>query len=361
MTIQAFTGCAPIYLPTPPQIGAAAPAFATAGTIDANTEKHAFVFQVPKTGTLDKAEFRLGAVTFGGSSALRVSFQDVSATDGNPDGTQDQYRDMTSLSANAWNAPGLMTADGTDGGAKRSVTKGDILSLVMEYQTFTAADSIIFSGISTGSVIESPLNFPYCDLFTASWAKTHMLPTFALKYDDGAYHAPPCCMPISALNSTAFASNSTPDERGLLFQLPFPASLEGIYFRSDLDNDGELVIYNSAHSAQRTVSLDKDIRSSAGGQWFTRIFSSPLDLSANTDYRAVIKPTTTSNLSTYDWDSAVSLANYIGGSTWQYTERTDAGAWTDTATKRPWMGLILSGFDGGGGGGAVDPMRTSIP
>jgi hypothetical protein len=351
MTLQSFPGSGGCYIPKPEQLTTAAPGFGTTGTIDASAEKWAYVFQAPTAGVIDKVEFRLGAVTLGGSSVFRVSLQTVDTTTGNPDGSQDQYRDMTSLTANAWNVPGLMTSDGTDTGTKRTVSRGEILAVVFEYQTFTAADSVVVSAMSTGNVTESMMNLPYCALFTASWSKVHMLPLFALKYNDGAYRFPVGTMPGSALNTTAFASNSTPDERGLLFQVPFPVQLEGIFLRGDIDNDADVVLYDSGSSALATVSLDSSIRSSANGQWFNYIFSSVVDLDADTDYRLALKPTTTSNATLYDWDAGVSLANFIGGSTWKYTTRTDAGAWTDTSDKRPWMGLILGGFDDGAGGG----------
>jgi hypothetical protein len=297
-------------------------------------------------------------VTFNAASVLRVSFQNVSATDGNPDGTQDQYRDMTTLSANSWTTPGLMTSDGTDGGVKRSVTKGDILAFVVEYQTFTAADSVQTSYILGSGITNAAGTFPYHSLFTASWVKNLSSYVLALKYDDGTYHFPSGCYPASALNTVTFNNTTNPDERGLLFQLPFPATLEGLYWRLDLDNDADLIIYDASDVAQRTFSLDKDIRSSSAGQWNNIIFSSPLDLAANTNYRAVIKPTSASNISTYDWDAGVSLNNFIGGSTWKHTTRNDgAGAWTDSATKRPWMGLILNGFDDGTGGGSSGPAN----
>lgn len=355
MTIAAFTGCGGIMVPDPPWFTSAAPGVGTTfGTLDASTERRAYLFEVPKTGTLDKAEFRLGAVTFNGASVFRVSFQNVDLTTGFPDATQDQYRDMTALSANAWNAPGLMTSDGTDGGAKRSVTKGDLLAVVFEYQTFTAADSVVLSYLDTSSVFG---NFPYGALFTGTWAANTGTPLLALKYNDGSYHVPIGSIPVASLNSvTTFNTGSTPDERGLLFQFPFPVEVEGAWVRTDLDGDAELILYDNADVAQRTVTLDKDVDATAAGAYRRHIFSSALSLSANTNYRLVMKPTSATNLSVYDWLSGVSLANYIGGSTWKYTERTDAGVWTDTADKRPWMGLILSGFDdaAGGGGGFPD-------
>ena len=104
MTLTAVKGG--LWVPT--IIGAlanAAPAFVGL-TIDGAAEKVAVFFQVPKTGTLDAFEFRLGTVTQAPTNGLRCSFQDLSATTGFPDGTQDQYRDVTSgLTQDTWIVP----------------------------------------------------------------------------------------------------------------------------------------------------------------------------------------------------------------------------------------------------------------
>jgi len=47
-----------------------------------------------------------------------------------------------------------------------------------------------------------------------------------------------------------------------------------------------------------------------------------------------------------------------GGQAFHFSSRADAGAWSDTTTRRPIMGLILSAADdgvGGGGGMIVNP------
>ena len=131
-----------LWIPKPPAVSTTV-SFSTF-LIDAAGERVAFVIRVPKTGTLDKAEFRVGTVAINAASQVRVSFQDISAANGDPDGTQDQFRDIagSAFASNTWMVPGLMTSDGTDTGVKRSVTQGDLLSVVIEYQTFTAADSV---------------------------------------------------------------------------------------------------------------------------------------------------------------------------------------------------------------------------
>jgi len=57
---------------------------------------------------------------------------------------------------------------------------------------------------------------------------------------------------------------------------------------------------------------------------------------------------------------AAAMDGFPGGQNVHRTERTDLGAWTDTTTKRPWMGVLLTGFnDGAGGGLAFPPVRMA--
>jgi len=334
------------------------PAFITSLLIDATAEKVEFVFQVPRTGTLDKVEFRTGAVTFPASTVLRVSFQDLAAG-GDADGTQDQYRDITSLSANTWTVPGLMTSDGTDTGSKRSVTEGQFLSVVWEYSTFQATASIIISALGKPAAF----GLPYVKLNTGSWTNVaSTAPILALKYDDGTYEYVQGVFPVSALNAVSFASNSTPDERGLYFQVPFPCRIRGAIVENDAaaaGRDFDLVLYQQGNNTPlATLSVDGDylgsITLARGNQL---IFASRVTLAANTNYRLVVKPTTTSNVQLYDFDvnAAGIMDCFDFGQLWHYTTRTDGATtggtlsdgWTQTTTKRPLITPIFDQFDDG--------------
>src|SRR5262245_57177800 len=72
-------------------------------TLSASTDKFAMIGRAPKGVNLDQANsrfgkvgFRTGAIGQWPTNGLKVSFQDVSATDGNPDGTIDQFCNITS-------------------------------------------------------------------------------------------------------------------------------------------------------------------------------------------------------------------------------------------------------------------------
>ena len=49
-----------------------------------------------------------------------------------------------------------------------------------------------------------------------------------------------------------------------------------------------------------------------------------------------------------------------GGPNFHYTSRTDAGAWTDVTTQRPWMGLELLQIDASSGGNGGEVSFVSV-
>ena len=327
--------------------------------IDAAGERIAFIFRVPKTGTLDKFEWHSSDSTLNAASVLRLSFQNVDLATGFPDATQDQFRDQSTLTSFGWNAPGLMTSDGTDTGTKRSVTVDDLLAAVIEFQTFTAADSVRWRKMVTPYSFQGIFGaFPYPASFFASvWATVaETMPFMALKYSDGTYAqlndwVLPAGTGSTVINTTTFNNGSTPDERGLFFQLPAPVKVGGAWWRADLDGNADYVLYDSdGTTVLASSSLDLNVRGAAkAGNFFIR--HTPISLTASTNYRAVIKPTSVTNLSTYDFDvnAAALLDAVAGGQNWHYTSRTDAGAWTQVTTKRPFMGLLVTAIDDGAG------------
>jgi hypothetical protein len=315
--------------------------------LDASTEKAALIIQAPKSGTIESVEFiPTTGTTVNAASALRVSLQDVSATNGNPDGTQDQYRDLagSDLSAGTWVSSGIISSNGTDGGTKRSVTKGDILSVVWEYQTFTASDVVRLGGVLRGSFSKS--DYPYGDSqASGTWTKQDNLPIVAIKYADGSYVEVAGIWPATGDPTVAYNSGSTPDERALRFKLPAAMRVAGAWFMCDCDGDLEVVLYDNAGTAQRTIAIDKDIRQETTPGYRYVLFSSSIELAANTVYRLAIKPTsaTSITLTEVTFNSNAIMAACPGGIEMYLSTRTDGGAWTDDTARRPFIGLIIDG------------------
>lgn len=320
--------------------------------MDATAEKVAFILRAPKTGTLHKVRFRTGTVTTG--DTLKVSFQDLDLTTGFPDGVADQFRTIVIADANDNTSlvTGILSNDGTDGGTKRAVTMGDRLAVVFEFNSWVAGNlNIIARNSQTPSAAS---NGAYVCQFTAAWAKVAAnLCRVALEYSDGSYEAIPyVCpavgsIPAETYNSSTIAGSGG-DERGMIFQVPFGCSVSGAWAFLDVDGEGELVLYDSdGTSVLLSVSLDPEARNATAGAVFHELFNAETTLQINTSYRLSWKPTTTTNASIYvgDYTAAEVLDALPGGQECHYTARTDAGAWSETTTKRPLMGLILSALE----------------
>lgn len=353
MAIQTIPGG--LWIPPTFPSATAIPGFGSINTLSTAALWCGVVFQVPKTGTLDWFEWRQNANTNTPDNGLRFSFQDVDAN-GVPDNTEDQFAIVTAgFAAGAWLVPaGYMGSTGTGTGTKRSVTRGDWLACVVRIENFVASDSVAMSNIlASGNFaldIDPQLRYVVTTSNSGtSWVKSAAgLPSMALRYDDGTYAEISWPFhPASVINSRVYNNSSTPDERGLLFQLPFPARISGVSLRIDIDNACDIVLYNAADAIIASASLTSGRRVTTSGVNTRVNFNTPVNLSRNVDYRVTVLPTTASSINIYDFDVNVTalLQAVDGGSTWMSTQRTNAGAWTNVNTNRPYIGLILDGFD----------------
>lgn len=321
--------------------------------IDASGEKAACIIRVPKTGTLGKIQFRLSTVT--SAQNLKISFQDVSLSTGYPDGTIDQYRVVSSgITSNASIKTGLITSDGTDTGTKRSVTKGDFVAVVFEFDN--TVGNLSFSSASNSNNTTNA--FPYIALFTSSWAGGSGLPTIALIYDDDTTDYMPRTFPLSNCTNTAAFGNSTSiTELGLKFTSPVPLRISGAMLCGNFASDTDVVLYDSdGTTVLATASHDKDLKKSATTNGLAILFSTSVSLSANVAYRLVAKPTTATTITLiYLEVSDVAYWNQMEcGPNWHMTTKT-SGVWGETTTRRPLIHLLIDGLEIGGssGGGPI--------
>lgn len=307
-------------------------------TIDAAGEKAAFVCRAPKAGTISKVAFR--TVTFTGGGDVDVRLETVDLTTGDPSGTllaANTNGTQTIAAANT-----VYTKTLTAGAV---VTRGQLLAAVIAY---TSGNYQIAAVTNT---LRGDGGFPYSDHFTAAWAKQSFSPAVAFEYDDGSYSPMMGVLPPATLTSLAIASNTTPDEVGVQFTVPVSVQVCGFYIAVELDQDGDVVLYDSASTALATVSLDKDCRMTTSSGFFVGRFTTQITLTAGATYRLAFKPTTTTNLTFWVLDvTAAMMAAFPGGTAWVYTSRTDAGAWTDTTTRYAPLGLICDGIDAGTSG-----------
>lgn len=318
--------------------------------IDASGEKLAWRVIAPKSGTIDTVEFCCAGVAQApGSNGIKISLQDIDPADGDPDEVIDQFRNITSgFGSGVWMVPGLMTSDGTDGGQKRTVTRGEVLGIVWEFVSFQSGADFTIRGLDA-----SPGSNPYfCHKLGGSWTKEKFPPTIAIKYDDGTYpYINGFGYPTASLGTTSIGTTTDPDEIAMSFSFPADVLVGGAAVRMDLDANVDVVIYDSQYNVIRSVSLDKDVRAVATMEQHTLLFPD-FRAAANETYYLAVKPTTTTTVEVawYTVNSAGMLDSMEGGGAWHYWQRVDGGGWVPTTTKRPWFNVLITGIDQESGG-----------
>lgn len=319
----------------------------------ASTTRLAWVFQAPRAGTLEFAEWYAGYA--GGAAAVKVSFQDVDAS-GNPDGV-DAYR-VIGTPSTGWQIQQL-TSDGTSGGSKKTVTLGQWVALVFEWDS-TQSGFYELHGLRNdfNTTLQGGC---YALTYTGTWNRTTgqgIWANFAVRYTDGNYYpVVGTVMPLTAPFTDTYNAGSAPDERGMRLVVGVGVRVIGAWFLGTLSGNADLVVYDGDGS---TVLASRALVPGYGPEASFRRYrevqyTASAALSAGPVYRLVLKPTSGSNvaLDGVTVNSAALLDAYPCRATWHYTARTDAGAWSETATKRPFMGLIVDAVDAAGGGGST--------
>lgn len=330
--------------------------FVASSAITGTTLRIGWVFQVPKSGTLRRFHFRIHAA--GTPIGLRASFQDLDAAM-NADLTEDQYRDVSSgsVTAGAWITPGILSSDGTDGGTKRTVTHGQFLACVV--RGLGAGNVSLSLPQLQGGGYGGHLLSPYTDYHNGgSW--TGHGPTcgcLLLEYDDGTYAQLDGAeiYPFHAFTDVAFGSGSTPDERGMIWTPDFTCKIKGLWYKTNSTEVHNVVFYTGT-TATETLTIDPDYRTTTNLCRRPVYFAAEHTLTAGVTYRFVVKPTSGSSISLGQFTvaDAAYMAAMPLGTACHLTTRTDGGAFSETPTIRPWMGLIISAIQTDpGGGGAV--------
>lgn len=360
-----------------------APAFGTSSLIDATGEKAGFTGRIwtPNRGskTISKIHWRFGTVTKAGGSALTVSIQTplTTAYACFPDepGTLPFFRAVANADANfasnTWYTSGIVSSDGTNSGTLKTVTHGDRIAVVIEYDGAgrLSADSVIVSA-GTGNMMGVAAHGSYASLKTSgSWATTSgAVPNIIFEFNDGTFGKFMGTYPVSAINTHAFKQDTAvTDEHALEFQFTGPVKLEAVCLTAlsgAITADFDVVLYTGTTALATATGFAEDMTGSSTGRPMWQVFPAETLLSANTTYRIGVRPNqTTSNITIYSFD--VNDANHWTvhpmGTAWKYATRVDLGSWAAaTATRRLVMGLLVSGIDDGVQVPSFNPFTSPV-
>jgi hypothetical protein len=363
MTLQTIAGGGLWGNPLPDTVLAAL-AF-TSILMDANGEKVAFcghVFSKDRSSkNITKVGLLPGTVTLNSASVIRVSIQSLSQTASftEPSGTilgatGNGYVDesATTWTTNTWHQTAAL-------GETVTVTDGQEIAVVVEYQPFTTGDILNIRGLTQ----QQAWNFPASKLYTTSWGGQAVTPNVILEFDDGTFGTIEGAFPCSAVAAiSAYGSTSNPDEYAMEFQVPFPCKVDA--FQLDMGINGatsnfEVILYDGTTAMTNgTAAFDGSVMGTNTQRLMCGRFPGQVQLSANTTYRLALKPTTSNSVNFYYFD--VANANHLQahsfGTTGCLTSRVDAGSWAAaTTTRRPMFSIRFSAFgdDAGGGGSGM--------
>lgn len=317
-------------------------------TLDASTDKLAFVFQVPKSGNITKIGFRTGTVTV--ADTLKITLQTVDSN-GDPTGTLYGGSALVTQAAPASNTWYEVTL-----GTPAAAIQGDVVAVVIEFNSYVAGNLSI-------SIHADGPKFPYINQNdAATWTHQAGGIMMVIGYDDGSYPITNT-LPITALTSQAYNSGSTPDERALKFSFPVAVRVCGasIFVAPTAGSAFDVVLYDTdGTTVLASVSMDGDVRGGTAINRMAIYFTSPVILTAGASYRLSIKPTNANNITVLEYtvNAAAYLEAIPGGTSCILSTRTDAGAWTDTTTIRPKQGLIIDQVDNGAN--SETPIQTNF-
>jgi hypothetical protein len=348
-------------LALPPVDDNATMAFVSSTALTASTHQHAVCGVVPKSGTITGIGFRFGAITKGGTTALTLSLQDTSLTAGppaQPDGAQDQTATIgnADIVANTWKTITLSS--------NRTVTQGDLLSVVWEFSTFNASDSIAFSHWQAASGAgPMPQESGASHYNGTTWTILAAIPNLVLVYNDGTFATMTGCSPAESLTSTSFNSGTATNLRGNLWIPACDMTIRGLVAFYQPAGNADLVVYNSAFTELRSVTIDSNTVRSNALRMYQAIFSSDLDVSGGSTYYLMLRPAATNvTMVTIGVNTAAHLQATFYGDQLYGAYRTSGGTWsTNTAEQNP-IGVIVSkiGSTGSGGGSVALPVARVI-
>lgn len=323
--------------------------------LNATNVKVAFTFMNLKAANALSIFFRTSTVTT--SQSIKVGLQALTSTGGlgKPSGTwlgatNNGYGTQASLASNTTYEVTL--------GEQVALAANTPYAVVIEWTSTTGVIALV-QRYTASMMIASPTwmhHFMGGMVYTSSWgaSSTSLQYVFGVRTDHAnGWFDPNRILPSNSQTwSTTLNTGSTPDEFGNRLYLP-AGRCDGVIFHSDLDGPVDVVLYDDSDNVVASASVDHTLRSVDTYYSYMIPFTTPYENAAGW-YRAVLKPTSTTNIRRL---SAGYTANQIAGlsmgSNAYLTQRTDAGAWTDTTTSLAQVAVYMGALQSGGSSSVI--------
>jgi hypothetical protein len=329
-------------------------------TANGSTDKAEVVFEAFEDATITRLGLRIGTIT--NSVTWKIGLQGVDASS-NPDGT---FLGGASPASATFNPTSLSWASGdwrwVTLDNSYSVTRGTKYAWVVEYSSGTLGSQVINHYGSWSGASGAP--FAITNDAGSRTRQGNALPIFGYGSSTKAYG-----FPLENSAEAVYNSGSTPDEYALAWNLP---TQFGSTYKVAGVRMGQIRIGNASQTWTMTLydsdgttvlqqaQKDSDYWESASAARGATFFFDETTLSTlntGSNYKISFLPDNASiNLrpTYYDVDAAADWDAWPGGQNFWVSSRTNAGAWTDTTTRRFNFDLIIDDITApSGGSGAI--------
>lgn len=304
-------------------------------------------------------QFRTGGVTFNnGSTSLSIGIQDLS-TDGpagQPDGTFDVSTIATSAappSANAWNSFAMT-------GGTKTINHGQLIAVVWDMTGRGGADSVQIAPGTNNKI--SGLSYFTTNIDGAGWLTSLTSPAnCVITFSDGTLGYLDYAMPISTSLTEQYLSTTDPDERALIFQVPWNCKIDAVW--ANVGGQSSTAAFNwtlysdplgTPTSMVSSAVVVGQLGASVSSQRVTVFnLSTEQILTRNTDYAVAIMATggTSTRILGATLGDAGHRTFFPGGTTLRKATRSDGtGAFgSQVSTSLYQFGVRISQLDDGDG------------
>jgi len=341
----------------PPYFGA----YGTSATLDAAEEFVVQVIRFPKTGTLRRVGLRFASVNTG--YTIVVSLEKVGSTVAQPVATTNAAKTLYTTGSESAQITSGLTSDTVNyieinGSTGVSVTAGDLVAITVRLIAVTGIGLNVSVPASANGMETYNGSFYSATYLGGTWANVASSPVISLIYSDGFCPLENTTPPCNASN-LLYNSASTYPYTGIRVSYPFKCRVTSMRFHCDVDGDCEVIVYDSDEYTVMSgpISMSSLQRGSTGARWMNVIFPTKLTFEADTNYRVIVRPTTTTNIFLTGWslvDDATyqAIDSFIEKDRVIMTQRATAPSsgdhtWVDTVGKYV-IQLTIDGLDAGG-------------
>lgn len=339
----------PIYFPGNMGNVAGVPAFGNAAVI-ASGQYVAYVFTAREDMVVSHVGFRIAAAS--GSPAAEVRIETLDATG---------FCSGTLWATNTNGTTGTLTASTYTLQAltaSASITKGQPYCVKIAYASGTSFTLLNLNGYPLWYAAVSPYQIVNTGTPTKS-TMTSFSSTVALGSSSTSFYQVPGAFPANAYSSNTFNNSVAGAKRGMRFTIPYNARVVGIrFFAGAVSGDYNIILMDDAGNElnNSSTAVDGDTRAGSTNGAVLNFFDNTVTVTAGAAYRAVIEPTTTTNVNigTVTLPSSTYQSASPAGTTAFYTTFTTAGGWVDSATDQiPSMDILIDQIDNGSGTGST--------